>query len=94
MIKKKHNTEAFFLINFPNKHTKFYAMHDKKIGRYIDLIYKNNEISSGGQREHRYDILIEQIKERKLNPKELEFIPNHLSMVFLRTEVLEWELID
>ena len=73
LIKKKHNTEAFFLINFPNKHTKFYAMHDKKIGRYIDLIYKNNEISSGGQREHRYDILIEQIKERNLNPKELEF---------------------
>jgi len=73
LINKKHGTDAFFLINFPNKHTKFYAMHDNKIGRYIDLIYKNNEISSGGQREHRYDILIDQIKERKLNPKDLEF---------------------
>ena len=48
-------------------------MHDDGIGRYVDLIYKNNEISSGGQREHRYDILINQIRNKKLKPKDLEF---------------------
>ena len=48
-------------------------MHDEKIGRYVDLIYKNNEISSGGQREHRYEILLNQIKKKKLNPKDLDF---------------------
>ena len=73
LVKKKYKTDAFFLINFPENLTKFYAMHDGKIGRYVDLIYKNNEISSGGQREHRYDILINQIKNKKLNPKDLEF---------------------
>lgn len=73
LVKRKYRTPAFFLINFPSNLTKFYAMHDGKIGRYIDLIYNNNEISSGGQREHRYDILIKQIKERGLKPKDFDF---------------------
>lgn len=73
IVKRKFGTDAFFLINFPEKLTKFYAMHDEDIGRYVDLIYKNNEISSGGQREHRYDILINQIRNKKLKPKDLEF---------------------
>ncbi len=73
IMKRKTGSDAFFLINFPSNLTKFYAMHDGDIGRYVDLIYKNNEISSGGQREHRYDTLIKQIKERKLNPKQFEF---------------------
>jgi len=73
IIKSKLKTDSFFLTNFPNHFTKFYAMHDGEIGRYVDLIYNNNEISSGGQREHRYDILIQQIKDKKLSPKEFEF---------------------
>jgi len=73
IVKRKYGTDAFFLINFPENLTKFYAMHDEKIGRYVDLIYKNNEISSGGQREHRYEILLNQIKKKKLNPKDLDF---------------------
>ena len=73
IVKRKYKTDAFFLINFPENLTKFYAMHDDGIGRYVDLIYKNNEISSGGQREHRYDILINQIRNKKLKPKDLEF---------------------
>ena len=48
-------------------------MHDGKIGRYVDLIYNNNEISSGGQREHRHNVLIQQIKDKNLKPKEFEF---------------------
>lgn len=73
IVKRKFKTDAFFLINFPEKLTKFYAMHDDDIGRYVDLIYKNNEISSGGQREHRYDILLNQIRKKGLKPKDLEF---------------------
>jgi aspartyl-tRNA synthetase len=73
IIKSKFKTDSFFLTNFPDDFTKFYAMHDGKIGRYVDLIYNNNEISSGGQREHRYDLLIQQIKDKKLKPTEFEF---------------------
>lgn len=73
IIKRKTKSNSFFLTNFPSNLTKFYAMHDNKIGRYIDLIYENNEISSGGQREHRYEQLIKQIKDRNLNPKDFEF---------------------
>ncbi len=73
IVKKKHETDAFFITKTPKKDVKFYCMVDGNAGRYGDLEYKGNEISSGGQREHRYDILIKQIKERKLNPKDFEY---------------------
>ena len=73
IIKSKFKTDSFFLTNFPDDFTKFYAKHDENIGRYVDLIYNSNEISSGGQREHNYDILIQQIKDKGLRPKDFEF---------------------
>ena len=73
IIKSKFKTDSFFLTNFPDDFTKFYAKHDGNIGRYVDLIYNSNEISSGGQREHNYDILIQQIKDKGLRPKDFEF---------------------
>jgi len=73
IIKSRFKTDAFFLTNFPSEFTKFYAMHDGNIGRYVDLIYNSNEISSGGQREHNYDILIQQLKDKGLRPKDFEF---------------------
>jgi len=73
IVKSKFKTDSFFLTNFPSDFTKFYAMHDENIGRYVDLIYNSNEISSGGQREHNYDILIQQLKDKGLRPKDFEF---------------------
>ena len=35
--------------------------------RSIDLIYRGVELSSGGQREHRYDKIIEQAKIKKMS---------------------------
>jgi len=73
IVKSKFKTDSFFLTNFPSNFTKFYAMHDENIGRYVDLIYNSNEISSGGQREHNHDILIQQLKDKGLRPKDFEF---------------------
>jgi aspartyl-tRNA synthetase len=73
IVKQKHKTDAFFITKMPKKDVKFYCMIDGNTGRYGDLEYKGNEISSGGQREHRYDILVKQIKEKGLDPEDFEY---------------------
>ena len=73
IVKEKFKTDVFFITKMPKKDVKFYCMVDKDVARYGDLEFKGNEISSGGQREHRYDILIKQIKEQKLNLKDFEY---------------------
>ncbi len=46
---------------------------DDTWARSVDLLYKGLELSSGGQREHRYDVLVSQIKEKGMNPESLEW---------------------
>lgn len=73
-VKENYDTDFFFVNRFPFKAKPFYVMKaDETWARSIDLIYKGLELSSGGQREHRYHVLIEQIKEKQLNPKLLEW---------------------
>lgn len=75
-VKKKYNSEFYFLNRFPFRIKPFYVMRldtDKEWARSIDLYYKSVELSSGGQREHRHDILLNQIKQKNLAPKNLEW---------------------
>ena len=44
---------------------------EPKWARSVDLMFKGMEMSSGGQRENRYDKLISQAKEKGMN---LEFL--------------------
>ena len=39
--------------------------------RGFDLLYKGVEITTGAQREHRYDVLVKQAKERGLTAESL-----------------------
>lgn len=72
--KNKYNSDFIFITNFPYSARSFYIMKDE-FGKTesFDLLFKGVEITSGGQREHRYEYLIENIKEKGLNPKDLEF---------------------
>ncbi len=68
-VKKKYNSNAFFINHFPSKLKPFYVMKvdgEPNFARSTDLIYKGMELSSGGQREHRYEKLIKQVKEKKM----------------------------
>ena len=72
-IKENFDTEFYFITEFPSelKKNTFYAMrkdYDPSLTTYFDLEYKGQELVSGGQREHRYDVLIKQMKELGLNP--------------------------
>jgi len=69
--KEKFNSDFVFVTSFPVKARAFYTMknaQNPELGECFDLIYKGNEITSGAQREHRYEQLKERIKENGINP--------------------------
>ncbi len=73
-VKEHYDSDFFFINRFPFKVKPFYVMKDDNIfARSYDLEYKGVELSSGGQREHRYNVLLDQIKEKNLNEKNLEW---------------------
>ncbi len=75
-IKENYDEDLYFLYQYPSEAKPFYIMkYDEKpeISRSFDLEYRGVEITSGGQREHRHDILVEQIREKGLNPESFEF---------------------
>jgi aspartyl-tRNA synthetase len=47
--------------------------HDASLTKSYDLIWNGVEISTGAQREHRIDVLEQQIREKGLEPEELSF---------------------
>ncbi len=73
-VKEKLNHDFFFLNRFPFSEKPFYVMRidsDPKWARSVDLIYRGLELSSGGQREHRYEKLIEQVRIKEMNDEEI-----------------------
>jgi aspartyl-tRNA synthetase len=71
MAKKGH--DVYFITKFPAVLKPFYIMFDGEISRGIDLDYKGLELASGGQREHRYKVLMEMMKAKGLNPADFKF---------------------
>jgi len=61
--------ELYFIAEYPEEAKPFYIMvKDGTPYSYsFDLDYKGQEICSGGQREHRYDVLVARMKYKGLN---------------------------
>ncbi|MDR0778940.1 MAG: aspartate--tRNA(Asn) ligase [Methanomassiliicoccaceae archaeon] len=67
--------EMYWIAEYPELEKPFYIM-EKDGTPYsfsFDLDYKGQEISSGGQREHRYDKLVERMKKKGLDPESFDF---------------------
>ena len=75
IIKEKTGSDFYFLTKFPwsLEVCKFYWMRDGENGRGADLEFKGQELTTGSQREHRYEKLVEQMKEKGLKPKDFEY---------------------
>lgn len=58
--------EFIFVTGFSKTKRPFYHMRKNGIPQGYDLIWKGTEITTGAQREHRYDVLEEQAKEKGL----------------------------
>ncbi len=68
-VNEQYGSDFFFVNRFPFAEKPFYVMRvdkDPTWARSTDLIYKGVEMSSGGQREHRHDKLLQQIREKKM----------------------------
>jgi aspartyl-tRNA synthetase len=65
----------YFIVGFPWASTGFYYMREEDgvYTRKFDLDYAGLEIASGGQREHRYERLVEALREKGLNPEDFSF---------------------
>ena len=73
--------QFYFLPRWPMDLKPFYIHHvdgengstGKQLSRGFDLNFGRDELTSGGQREHRMDVLIENLKKMDLDPEEFEF---------------------
>jgi nondiscriminating aspartyl-tRNA synthetase len=66
-IAKQEGSEALFVIDWPSSEAKFYHKlkeDDPRIAERFDLLFRGVEIATGSMREHRYDKLIAQLKEK------------------------------
>ena len=70
--KDAYNHEFLFVTDYSAEKRAFYHMRKDGVPQGYDLIWKGVEITTGAQREHRYDVLKAQAKEKGLD-KDVEF---------------------
>ena len=64
---EEFNSEFIFITDFPKDKRAFYHMRKDDMPQGYDLIWKGVEITTGAQREHRYEILKKQAEEKGLS---------------------------
>jgi nondiscriminating aspartyl-tRNA synthetase len=74
--KEQFAHEFIFIIDYPADIRSFYHMRysDKpELTKSFDLLWKWMEITTGAQREHRYDVLVRQATEKGINLETIQF---------------------
>ncbi len=77
-IQKKYPDSDFYFFNgFPHAIKPFYVMEgsegNEEWAKSVDLNFKGIEMSSGGQREHRYEKLMKNVKSKDIPNKSVEW---------------------
>ncbi|MCR2799897.1 aspartate--tRNA(Asn) ligase [Microbacterium sp. zg-Y818] len=74
-VEETYGHQFVFITDYHPEIRAFYHMRDEQTGltKSYDLLFKGVEITTGAQREHRVDVLIEQAREKGLEPEHLEF---------------------
>jgi len=75
-VKEKFGHDFVFLTDWPASVRPFYHMRyadNPALTRSFDLLAKGMEITTGAQREHRYELLAAQAKEKGLNTEPIKF---------------------
>jgi aspartyl-tRNA synthetase len=76
IVKQKYKHDFVFVTEFPWKIKPFYHMRDEKnpdVTKGFDLLWNGLEVTTGSQREHRHEILVEQAKEKGLLLENVKF---------------------
>ena len=66
-VQEKYNHEFLFITDYDADNRAFYHMRKDNVPQGYDLIWRGVEITTGAQREHRYDILKKQAMEKGLD---------------------------
>ncbi len=74
-VEETYGHQFVFITDYHPEIRAFYHMRDEETGltKSYDLLFKGVEITTGAQREHRVDVLIEQAREKGLEPEHLDF---------------------
>jgi aspartyl-tRNA synthetase len=75
-VKEKYDHDFVFLTDWPITVRPFYHMRhpdNNNLTRSFDLIANGLEITTGAQREHRYDILVKQALEKGLHMEPIQW---------------------
>ena len=78
-IKEKYGHDFVFVTDYPISGRPFYHMRypdAPDTTKSFDLIYRGLEVTTGAQREHRYDILLNQVKEKGIPPESIQYYLN------------------
>ncbi|MFB6164042.1 MAG: aspartate--tRNA(Asn) ligase, partial [Haloarculaceae archaeon] len=68
--------EHYFITDWPSEIKPFYIMDredDPDVSTGFDMMHPSMELVSGGQREHRYDALVEGFEQQGLDPEAFEY---------------------
>ncbi len=67
--------EIYWIIEYPEESKPFYIMEKEETpySHSFDLDYRGQEISSGGQREHRYGELVKRMEKKGLDPSSFNY---------------------
>ncbi len=74
--KSAHNSDFVFVTHYPVSKRPFYTYEDESdpgFTKSFDLLFRGLEITTGGQRVHNYDELIERMKMKGLNPEQFAY---------------------
>lgn len=68
--KEKFNSDFIFLTHYPRRKRPMYTMPcGEEETHSFDLLFRGMEITTGGQRIHQYDALVENMEYKGLNPE-------------------------
>lgn len=74
-VKEKYKSDFVFVDQYPWDVRPFYTMKndkDPRLTKSFDLLYKGQELTTGGQREHRIDILTQQAVEKDFKIEDVD----------------------
>ncbi|HNR00068.1 MAG TPA: aspartate--tRNA(Asn) ligase [Trueperaceae bacterium] len=68
--KEEHGSDFVFVTHYPQAARPFYTFPlDGGLTRGLDLLFRGVEITSGGQRVHRPEVLVEELRKRNMDPE-------------------------
>ena len=74
LVREKYKTDFYILYGYPKSARPFYTMPDPNDDNFTnsyDAFIRGEEVLSGAQRIHDYDLLLQKVKEKEINPETL-----------------------